>query len=66
MTKVDKRIWEILRAIADGYAAQGKDDRFVVVDNPKASAENMAMHGVEPCLVLDMDAISVKPERKRK
>jgi hypothetical protein len=50
--KVMREILAALRAIAEGYKVSGKDDRYIVVENPKFSPEN----GSDPMLVIDVDA----------
>ena len=51
---VSREVLEILTAISEGYAAEGADDRFVIVENPKATEEAIALRGESPNLVLDV------------
>lgn len=33
--QIDKNLYELLKAISEGYITKGYDDQFVVVQNPK-------------------------------
>jgi hypothetical protein len=57
-TATQKKIFTVLEAIAQGHPASGWDDRFIIVANPIASAEAMAIDGVDPNLVLDVWELS--------
>jgi hypothetical protein len=45
---------EFLKAVAEGYAAHGAEDRFACVQNPEATDENIALRGVADFLVIDI------------
>lgn len=43
----------LLTAIAEGYPVKAEEDRWIVVENPEATPQALAMEGVDPYLVLD-------------
>lgn len=46
-----------LRAIAEGYQVESRDDRFIVVRNPEFQPDD----GSNPNLVIDVDALPAAP-----
>ena len=47
-----KEIYEALQAICDGYPGVVSDG-YIVVNNPDATPEALALGGVNPSLVID-------------
>lgn len=46
-----KEIWEALEAIKEGYTGEVKDG-CIIVENPDADAEGIALRGANPNLVI--------------
>jgi hypothetical protein len=43
-----------LKAVAEGYAAHGAEDRYACVENPEATPEGVALRGVGDFIVIDV------------
>jgi hypothetical protein len=54
---------KFLRAVAEGYAAHGAQDQYACVENPEATAESIALRGVDDFIVIDIaDFLGLEPE----
>lgn len=59
-----RAIYDVLVAIADGYPVSGVKGFLVVVENPAATPENIAMRGVPDNLTINVidDLVTTKQE----
>jgi hypothetical protein len=53
---MSKEIWDALTAIVDGF--EGKVEHgFIIVENPDATPEALALGGIDPILVIDANIL---------